>query len=55
MTPRPLPEYYFYNFYTPLVIADQTGDGIPDLLVANGGGDGIRAGTRRGPRATSRC
>ena len=46
---RPLPEYYFYNFYTPFVIADQTGDGVPDLLVANGGGDGIRPGEARPP------
>ena len=48
-TRGPLPEYYFYNFYTPVVIADQTGDGIPDLLVANGGGDGIRPGEPRPP------
>ena len=46
---RALPEYYFYNFYTPFVIADQTGDGVPDLLVANGGGDGIRPGEARPP------
>jgi outer membrane protein assembly factor BamB len=32
---------FLYNFYTPVVIADQTGDGVPDLLVANGGADGI--------------
>jgi len=32
---------FSYNFYTPVVIADQTGDGVPDLLVANGGADGI--------------
>ena len=39
----------FYNFYTPVLIADQTGDGVPDLLVANGGGDGIRPGEARPP------
>src|SRR5688572_261802 len=33
--------FSFYNFYTPVLIPDQTGDGLPDLLVANGGGDGI--------------
>src|SRR4029453_13038075 len=32
---------FVYNFYTPLVIPDQTGDDVPDLLVANGGGDDI--------------
>jgi len=32
---------FLYNFYTPVVIPDQTGDGIPDLLLANGGADGI--------------
>jgi outer membrane protein assembly factor BamB len=47
--PRPLPEYYFYNFYTPVLIPDQTGDGLPDLLVANGGGDGIRPREARPP------
>ena len=31
------------------MIADQTGDGVPDLLVANGGGDGIRPGEARPP------
>ena len=46
---RPVPEYYFYNFYTPVLIADQTGDGVPDLLVANGGGDGIRPREARPP------
>ena len=52
---RPMPEYYFYNFYTPVLIADQTGDGLPDLLVANGGDDGIPPRTRRGPRVISWC
>ena len=47
--PRALPEYYFYNFYTPFLIPDQTGDGVPDLFVANGGGDGIRPGEARPP------
>ena len=47
--PRPLPEYYLYNFYTPVLVADQTGDGLPDLLVANGGGDGIAPGEARPP------
>jgi outer membrane protein assembly factor BamB len=41
--------YSFYNFYTPVLISDQTGDGLPDLLVANGGGDGIRPGEPRPP------
>ena len=27
----------FYNFYNPLFIDDISGDGVPDLLVANGG------------------
>ena len=27
----------WYNFYTPQIIEDQTGDGIPDILAANGG------------------
>ena len=27
----------WYNFYTPQIITDQTGDGFPDLLTANGG------------------
>jgi outer membrane protein assembly factor BamB len=40
--PRPLPEYYLYNFYTPVPIDDLTGDGIRDLLMASGGSDGIR-------------
>jgi len=30
-------KYAHYGFYTPQPIPDQTGDGIPDLLVANGG------------------
>lgn len=39
---NPMPRYEFlYNFYTPVLIPDQTGDGRPDLLVANGGEDGI--------------
>ncbi|HMF44667.1 MAG TPA: FG-GAP-like repeat-containing protein, partial [Polyangia bacterium] len=41
---NPVRESLFYNFYTPIVIPDQTGDGLPDLLVANGGGDGIPPG-----------
>ena len=47
--PREVPEYYFYNFYTPVIIDDQTGDGVPDLLVANGGGDGIAPHEARPP------
>ena len=27
----------WYNFYTPQIIDDQTGDGVPDILAANGG------------------
>ena len=27
----------WYNFYTPQIIEDQTGDGVPDILTANGG------------------
>jgi len=27
----------WYNFYTPQIIEDQTGDGLPDILAANGG------------------
>jgi len=46
---NPVRESFFYNFYTPLVIPDQTGDGVPDLLVANGGGDGIPPGEARPP------
>jgi outer membrane protein assembly factor BamB len=45
----PLPEFYFYNFYTPLVVDDQTGDGVPELLMANGGGDGIAPHEARPP------
>ena len=42
MDPRgPLPEYYFYNFYTAVLIDDLSGDQIPELLVSNGGSDGI--------------
>jgi len=41
---NPVRESLFYNFYTPVVIPDQTGDGLPDLLVANGGGDGFPPG-----------
>jgi outer membrane protein assembly factor BamB len=37
----PLPEYYFYNFYTAVPIDDLTGDAISDLLLSNGGSDGI--------------
>ena len=40
--PRPLPEYYLYNFYTPVPIDDLTGDGVQELLVSNGGSDAIR-------------
>jgi outer membrane protein assembly factor BamB len=46
---RPMPEFFFYNFYTPVLIPDQTGDGIHDLLVANGGGDGIAPHEARPP------
>jgi outer membrane protein assembly factor BamB len=46
---REMPEYYFYNFYTPLLVPDQTGDGLPDLLVTNGGADGIPAKEPRPP------
>jgi outer membrane protein assembly factor BamB len=38
----PFPEYYFYNFYTAVLIDDLSGDQIPELLVSNGGSDGIR-------------
>jgi outer membrane protein assembly factor BamB len=38
---NPMRYDFLYNFYTPVVIPDQTGDGRPDLLVANGGEDGI--------------
>jgi outer membrane protein assembly factor BamB len=42
MDPRgPLPEYYFYNFYTAVPLDDLTGDGISDLLLSNGGSDAI--------------
>ncbi len=37
----PLPEYYFYNFYTAVPLDDLTGDGISDLLLSNGGSDAI--------------
>jgi outer membrane protein assembly factor BamB len=47
--PRELPEYYFYNFYTPVLVPDQTGDGLPDLLVSNGGADGIPGREARPP------
>ncbi|HVR19446.1 MAG TPA: PQQ-binding-like beta-propeller repeat protein [Polyangiaceae bacterium] len=39
--PRPLPEYYLYNFYTAVPIDDLTGDGVQELLVSNGGSDAI--------------
>ena len=38
---NPTRENFSYNFYTPVLIPNQTGDGLPDLLVANGGEDGI--------------
>ena len=38
---RALPEYYLYNFYTAVPVDDLTDDGIPELLVANGGSDAI--------------
>ena len=30
-------DFGWYNFYTPQIIYDQTGDGFPDILAANGG------------------
>jgi outer membrane protein assembly factor BamB len=44
---NPMRDSFSYNFYTPVVIPDQTGDGIPDLLVANGGDDDIPPGEAR--------
>ena len=31
----------WYNFYTSQIISDQTGDGLPDILTANGGDHSI--------------
>jgi outer membrane protein assembly factor BamB len=39
----------WYNFYTALFLDDLTGDGLPDLLVSNGGLDGAEAGAPRPP------
>ena len=33
----------WYNFYTPQIIEDHTGDGIPDILAANGGDHSLEA------------
>ena len=50
MDPRPLPEYYFYNFYTPVLIADQTGRRSARSAGRElGGGDGIRPHEARPP------
>jgi outer membrane protein assembly factor BamB len=46
---REMPNYNFFNFYTPVLVADQTGDGLPDLLMATGGDDGIPRGEARPP------
>ena len=46
---NPEREGFLYNFYTPVLIPDQTGDGLPDLLLANGGADGIPAHEPRPP------
>jgi outer membrane protein assembly factor BamB len=46
---NPMRDNFSYDFYTPVVIPDQTGDGIPDLLVANGGDDGIPPHEARPP------
>jgi len=46
---NPTRDGFLYNFYTPVVIPDQTDDGIPDLLVANGGADGIPPHEARPP------
>ena len=50
----PAARYYFYNFYTPVVIADQTGDGVPDSRRQRRRRRHPPR-ERRGPRATSRC
>lgn len=39
----------WYNFYTAVLIDDLTGDGLPDLLVSNGGLDGAEPGAPRPP------
>jgi hypothetical protein len=39
----------YYNFYTPLVIADRDGDGVADLVAANGGDPTRADGEARPP------
>lgn len=46
---REFMEYNFYNFYTPVFVPDQSGDGLPELLLATGGADGIPAVENRPP------
>lgn len=40
-------QYAQFNFYTPQIVPDQTGDGVPDLLVANGGNVSAAAHSRK--------
>ena len=46
---RPEPDVAFYNFYTAIPIDDVTGDGLSDLLLANGGYDQGAPGEPRPP------